>query len=149
MWLGFDLDSTLAFRTHGEFYNPMKIGEIIPKAKELLLFNINRGKEKNYDVKIFTARACETRTIPVIKQWLKDNGLPDLEITNVKDYECFMIIDDIACQIIPNTGVLYCEHYLKMLKDRDDLFQEVLIQAYSRDGVSLATIEKIKNIIKI
>jgi hypothetical protein len=33
---------------------------------------------------IFTARAAEKENIPPIKKWLKDNDLPDLEISNEK-----------------------------------------------------------------
>lgn len=143
-WVGIDLDSTLAFRDHSVGYNPMTIGSIIPKAKELLLRLIEQGKRENFVVKIFTARACENRTIPIIKQWLKENGLPDLEITNVKDYGCIMLIDDIANQMIANTGVLISSYYLDLIRERDDLLQEILQEFYSQKGVSFATIDKVK-----
>ena len=85
------------------------------------------------------------------KQWLKENGLPDLEITNVKDYGCIMLIDDIANQMIANTGTLISSYYLDLIRERDDLLQEVLQEFYSPKGVTFSTIDKIKDsdVIKI
>jgi hypothetical protein len=52
---------------------------------------------------------------------LKDNGFPDLEITNVKDPAMKRIYDDRAVQVLANTGILLgdpdkiLESYLRKL----------------------------------
>jgi len=63
---------------------------------------INNGNR----VKIFTARASEPEQIELIKAWLADNGLPELEITNIKDYGMIRLYDDRAVQVVANTGEL-------------------------------------------
>lgn len=58
-------------------------------------------------VKIFTARMAENPDYAqrVIQDWLETEcGLPRLECTNVKDYRCVQIWDDIAVGMIANTG---------------------------------------------
>ena len=97
-WYGVDLDGTLAYLDASIF--PI-IGKLVPlifeKVKDLLRLN--------FRVKIFTARASEVDEITRIRKWLKENGLPNnLEITNIKDYNCVQIWDDKARQVIFNTG---------------------------------------------
>jgi hypothetical protein len=55
-------------------------------------------------VKIFTARASVPRQIELVKQWLKDNNLPDLEVTNAKDFKMIELWDDRAVQVSRNSG---------------------------------------------
>jgi hypothetical protein len=57
-------------------------------------------------VKIFTARATVPQNIPYVKEWLQRQGLPDLEVTNVKDFACLYFFDDRAIEVIANTGRL-------------------------------------------
>ncbi len=100
-WLGIDLDGTLAhFDKWEDIYT---IGKPLQIMKDLIMSLHNQGIR----IKIFTARVGEGDVaIPPIKQWLKKNGLPDLEITNVKDMYCIEIWDDRAVQIEHNTGRL-------------------------------------------
>ena len=99
-WIGVDLDGTLAYYDEWKGYD--HIGEPIPEMMKKIKNLIRKG----YTIKIFTARAGDEKTIPVIKKWLKKNGLPDLEITNKKDYHMISLIDDRCIQVIQNTGKL-------------------------------------------
>ena len=96
-WIGVDLDGTLA---HYEGWDGGKIGKPIPAMMDRVKDWIQRGKE----VKIFTARASDHNQIQAVKLWLQQNGLPDLEVTNVKDFAMIELWDDRAVQVIPNTG---------------------------------------------
>lgn len=97
-WIGIDLDGTLAFYDKWRGYE--YIGEPIPKMVKILKILLDKG----YPVKIFTARAIEPNSKPIIKKWLKNNGLPDLDITNIKDFNMILLIDDRCRQVEINTG---------------------------------------------
>ena len=98
-WIGVDLDGTLAY--FDGWKGADHIGEPIPLMLERVKKWIADGKE----VKIFTSRASVPQQIPPIRLWLKKYGLPDLEITNLKDWEMVELWDDRAIQLIPNTGI--------------------------------------------
>ena len=99
-WIGVDLDGTLA---HADTLSgTSKIGPPVPEMMVLVRKLIREG----YRIKLFTARACDTQQIGMILKWLKDNGLPELEITNMKDFEMIRLYDDRAVQVITNTGKL-------------------------------------------
>jgi hypothetical protein len=100
-WIGVDLDGTLA-EYHG-WIEDGSIGMPIPT----MLKRVKIWLLENKQVKIFTARAQHASQIPIIKKWLKDNGLPDLEITNVKDMDMIELWDDRCVQVVPNTGMPY------------------------------------------
>lgn len=99
-WTGVDLDGTLAY--YDSLLAPDKIGEPVPAMLSLVKKMINHGIR----IKIFTARAQDPEQLPIIKKWLKDNGLPELEITNVKDYYMQRLYDDRCIQVEKNTGRL-------------------------------------------
>jgi len=97
--IGVDLDGTLAK------YNGWKghdhIGEPVPKMMSRVKRWIKQGK----NVVIFTARADSGKKgIDPVKKWVKDNGLPDLEVTNVKTPDIMKIWDDRAVGVKANTG---------------------------------------------
>lgn len=94
-----DLDGTLAMPTRGPGF---EIGPPSPAIKRRVLDQIKAGR----DVVVFTARATDGSQIPVVKNWLADNGFPDLRITNVKDMTAGEIWDDKAVGIDPATGDL-------------------------------------------
>jgi len=98
-WIGFDLDGTLAYYVHG-YAGKDKIGPPISSMIEILKDWLSKG----YEVRILTARAAEKAQIPPIKQWLKENNLPDLKITNIKDPGMLILYDDRAVQVEKNTG---------------------------------------------
>jgi len=94
-----DLDGTLAY--YDEFRGKDHIGKPIPKMMDRVMKWLDEGKK----VVIFTARAHGGELwISPIKKWLKDNGLPDLEVTNVKTPMMTEFWDDRAIQVKPNTG---------------------------------------------
>ncbi len=97
-WIGVDLDGTLAY--YDEWKGIEHIGDPIPS----MLFRIKKWLNDGIKVKIFTARACTPEAIPYIEQWLVNNELPILEVTNMKDYSMIELWDDRAIQVIPNSG---------------------------------------------
>lgn len=97
-WIGVDLDGTLA-EYHG-WHGPDDIGEPIP----LMMSRVMSWLEAGIEVRIFTARASNPKMVPAVRQWLKDNGLGELAITNEKDYEMMSLWDDRCIQIEHNTG---------------------------------------------
>ena len=97
-WIGVDLDGTLA--KHTTYKGATHIGEPIPLMAARVRRWVGHGKK----VKIFTARADDERAVNAIKKWLKDNELPDLEITNLKDKAMIELWDDRARAVKKNTG---------------------------------------------
>lgn len=95
-WIGVDLDGTLAQETE----NPDEIGEPV----EAMMQRVRAWIANGQTVKIFTARASVPRQIDLVKQWLKEHGLPDLEVTNVKDFKMIELWDDRAVQVSKNSG---------------------------------------------
>lgn len=97
-WIGVDLDGTLAHDTGWK--GPEHIGPPIPEMLARVRNWIVEGKR----VKIFTARACTPQHIPPIREWLRAQGLPELEVTCTKDYSLLEMWDDRAVEIVTNTG---------------------------------------------
>ncbi len=97
-WIGVDLDGTLA---HYEGWNDGKIGEPIPAMME----RVKKWVQREVEVRIFTARASDPTLVKQVEAWLCDQGLPALQVTNVKDFEMIELWDDRAIQVIPNTGI--------------------------------------------
>ncbi len=97
-WYGVDLDGTLA--VWNETSTLDRIGGPIPAMVDL----VRRMVDNGIRVKIFTARAGDPAQIPKIRAWMSQNGLPDLEITNVKDYYMERLYDDRAIRVERNTG---------------------------------------------
>jgi len=102
-WIGVDLDGTLAY--YDSKSSIKKVGTAIPDMLALVKKMINNGIR----VKIFTARATDPEQLPLIRKWLKTNGLPELEITNSKDYYMQRLYDDRCVQVERNTGRLIRE----------------------------------------
>lgn len=94
---GFDLDGTLAHYDDGQAHSV--IGKPVPAIMGHLRSAIDRGEK----VKIFTARATYPNQIPKIEEWLKKNGLPKIEITNLKE-PGMKIWDDSTTAVETNTG---------------------------------------------
>ena len=100
IWTGVDLDGTLAYLDRNSSYD--EVGRPVPAMLALVRKMINNGIR----IKIFTARAEDPEQFPIIRKWLKDNNLPELEITNVKDYNMQRLYDDRCIQVERNTGRL-------------------------------------------
>jgi len=100
VWTGVDLDGTLAYYDRLSAFD--EVGEPVPAMLALVKKMINN----DIRVKIFTARAQDPEQLPIIRKWLKNNDLPELEITNIKDYNMRMLYDDRSIQVERNTGRL-------------------------------------------
>jgi len=96
----FDLDGTIA-EYHG-WKGEQHIGDPIPDMINLIK---NILDERKYKVKIFTARCEIVEYIPFIRKWVEEHIGVDLEITNVKGFDCVLIIDDRACNVKSNEGI--------------------------------------------
>jgi ribonuclease J len=98
-WIGIDLDGTLAYYD-GIWRGMEHIGEPIKPMIEFVTDLLAQGKK----IKIFTARAKNKDTIPYIHKWLKENDLPEFEVTNEKDFGMIMLYDDRCNQVVTNSG---------------------------------------------
>jgi len=98
-WIGVDLDGTLAY--YDEWRGVNHIGKPVPAMLE----RVRRWVEEGKRVKIFTARASVPEfDVAVVHGWLTELGLPELEVTNAKDYAMIECWDDRCIQVEPNTG---------------------------------------------
>lgn len=98
-WIGCDLDGCLA-EYHG--YGDGKIGKPVPKMLE----RVKKWIEDGQEVRIMTARAATGNSddIKAIEDWLEENDIGGLAITNEKDYEMILLYDDRCVQVEKNTG---------------------------------------------
>ena len=100
-WVGFDFDGTISRTDNtGHCEAPYPLGEPIPEMLATVKSLIAAG----ITVKIFTARACEPESIPVIQDWTERHGLGRLDVTNQKDYDLIRFFDDRAIQVVPDQG---------------------------------------------
>lgn len=97
-WIGIDLDGTLA--QADALSDASKIGAPVPRMVELA----RKLTREGYRIKIFTARAYDARQVAMVREWLRENGLPEFEVTNIKDFQMIRLYDDRAVQVIANTG---------------------------------------------
>lgn len=97
-WIGIDLDGTLAEVGRD---NLGEIGKPISKMMNRVKKWLDDGE---YEVRIFTARAGDAQQENKIRKWLKDNDLPELLITNLKDRDMLSIWDDKAVRVERNSG---------------------------------------------
>ena len=94
-----DLDGVLA--EHEDWHGVTVIGRPIPA----MLRRVKKWLAEGNDVTIFTARAGEGRkAINLIKVWLRNQGLPDLPVTHIKEHYFEKIYDDKAVTVEQNTG---------------------------------------------
>src|SRR6266567_1141229 len=100
-WVGVDLDGTLSRTDNpGHFFPPYPLGEPIPEMIAMVQSLLQGG----VTVKIFSARACEPESVPIVQAWAEKHGLGRLEVTNQKDYYLIRFYDDRAIQMLPNQG---------------------------------------------
>lgn len=93
-----DLDKTLAFH-HSDMGH-----RVIGKPVGPMIKRVRNWLNEGHRVVIFTARAGYKGARPSIRKWLRQHGLPELEITNVKSPEFDEIYDDKAMPVTPNKG---------------------------------------------
>ena len=101
-WIGVDLDGTLA-HDHGNKRGGKGLGEIGSPIMPMLN-RLRKWIAEGKTVKIFTARASSPGQVVLIKKWLASYGLPDLEVTNVKDLQMVELWDDRCVQVMTNLG---------------------------------------------
>lgn len=99
--IAIDLDGTLAH--YDKFISEDHIGEPIEPMMKFVKTLIADG----HKVVIFTARASTVTGVAAVCKWIREQGLPPLEVTNIKKKTFQTIYDDRAIQIIRNTGELY------------------------------------------
>ncbi len=97
-WIGVDLDGTLARDLGSARWD--EIGSPI----EPMLMRVKRWIAEGHTVKIFTARASSPKQVNAIREWLASCGLPDLEVTNIKDLNMIELWDDRCVQVTTNLG---------------------------------------------
>jgi hypothetical protein len=97
-WIGVDLDGTLA--EYDARRGLEHVGKIVPGMHRRVQEWLSAGRE----VRIFTARGSDPALRMLVKPWLREHNLPDLEVTNLKDSHLLQIWDDRAVQIEVNTG---------------------------------------------
>ncbi len=99
-WIGVDLDGTLA--EYNDWISIEHIGKPIMPMVERVKGWLAEGKT----VKIFTARVTQgSESIKYIHMWLLNQGLPKLEVTNIKDFNMLELWDDRCVSVITNTGM--------------------------------------------
>lgn len=98
-WVGIDLDGTLA-------KYPPQNGAIIGDAIPYMVERLRHWHQAGIEIRIFTVRAVTAKGIRQVKAWLKNNSLPDLKVTAVKDSGMIELWDDRAIRVIRNTGVV-------------------------------------------
>lgn len=104
-----DLDGTLA--EYDGWKGVEHIGKPIPVMMEVVKLMIGMG----YDVEIFTARVSSnsdeeaTEAEYYIHKWLRENGLPHLEVTAIKKKKFDEFWDDRAVHVTRNAGITTTE----------------------------------------
>lgn len=94
-WIGVDFDGTLA-----EEHSNGRMGDPIAA----MVARVKQWRDDGYEVRIFTARAHDPDQVKDIRGWLRNNSLPDLPITNVKDPNLLELWDDKAVRVQHNQG---------------------------------------------
>lgn len=131
-WIGVDLDGTLA-RDLGSTRSD-EIGSPI----EPMLVRVQKWIAEGRTVKIFTARASSPRQVAAIKEWLVSCGLPELEVTNVKDRRMIELWDDRCVQVTTNLG----EPIGKKAGFRQP--RQVRMPEENRQGISLGLFNRLR-----
>lgn len=100
-WIGVDLDGTLAEAT--DWQGMEHIGPPVP----LMMRRVRQWLDQGLPVKIVTARAGDPVGVAATQAWLKTHGLPELEVTDKKDFGMIELWDDRAIQVVQNRGICF------------------------------------------
>jgi hypothetical protein len=79
------------------------IGPPVP----LMMRRVRQWLDRGLRVKIMTARAGDPVGVAATQAWLKANGLPELEVTDKKDFGMIELWDDRAIQVVQNRGICF------------------------------------------
>ena len=99
-WIGVDLDGCLAH------YDKWISSDYIGEPVQLMVDRVKLWVDQGITVKIFTARASFPNQTSIIHKWLNKNGLPTLEVTNIKDLHMIELWDDRCIRVEKNTGMV-------------------------------------------
>jgi len=114
-WIGVDLDGTLA--EYSDWQGIEHIGNALPPMIERVKSWLAEGKR----VKIFTARVTKgPEAVRFIHQWLVAQGLPVLEVTNIKDFDMLELWDDRCVSVVTNTGLPCSEYYSDVIENIEE-----------------------------
>ncbi|MCB1615363.1 MAG: hypothetical protein KDI30_05050 [Pseudomonadales bacterium] len=97
-WIGVDLDGTLAH--YDGWLSPEHIGDPI----EPMVRRIHQWQHEGIEVRVMTARASRSEMIAPVEKWLSHHDMPNIKVTNRKDFNLLQLWDDRAIQIETNTG---------------------------------------------
>lgn len=144
-WIGFDLDGTLAH--YDQFRGMNHIGQPIPKMVAILKQHLEEGDQ----CKIMTARAGDEKRRERIKQWLKQHDLPELQVTDKKDYKMWMLYDDRRVSVKMNSGQTFDynkkEHGMQLKQAVRQVIKQLLLQKKKQapKGTNIRTVLKTAN----
>ncbi|MGO3396951.1 MAG: hypothetical protein ACTINL_10680 [Serratia proteamaculans] len=96
-WIGVDFDGVLATYEISQ-------GKGLGKPVSAMVSRVKGWLRDKKDVRVFTARAGDPRQKKAVSDWLAENGLPGLTVTNVKDFDMLELWDDRAVRVVKNTG---------------------------------------------
>jgi hypothetical protein len=106
-----DFDGTLAvWRGNYDVLGP----PILPMIRR-----VQEWLRKGYEVKIFTARVSHKDEVKnevvrdVLRGWCESHIGKQLEVTNVKDFNCIEIWDDKAVTVIKDTGMSWRDRMVR------------------------------------
>lgn len=97
-WIGMELDGTLAQCTSPQLL------QMIGEPVEAMVNRIKQWQMVGVDVRIFTARAGIPGQEAMITQWLQQQGLQPMPITDQKDFQMSQFFDCHAVHVIHNAG---------------------------------------------
>ncbi|MGQ8702258.1 hypothetical protein [Serratia marcescens] len=96
-WIGVDFDGVLATYSASQ-------GTALGKPVPAMVSRVKGWLRDKHEVRIFTARAGDPRQKKAVSDWLAENGLAGLTVTNVKDFDMLELWDDRAVRVVKNTG---------------------------------------------
>lgn len=103
-WIGVDFDGTLAMDIKEKDAQGFGIpGPPVPA----MLARVKRWLDEGREVRIFSGRARDKANTQIVLDWLREHGLPMLEVTATKDREMIALYDDRAITVEKNTGALF------------------------------------------
>lgn len=98
-WIGVDLDGTLAKSVNS-------IGGGIGEPVQPMLTRVKQWLSRGQEVRVFTARASDSKQVTSIRAWLKRHGIEGCGVTNRKDLDMISLYDDKAKRVIKDAGRL-------------------------------------------
>jgi hypothetical protein len=118
LWIGFDLDGTLAH--YDRWRGASHIGEPIPYMIDKL-----KHLSKQFKIRIFTARVGSAypeqieESRKAITEWCKTHIGFELPITSEKDQHMVACFDDRSKQVVSNMGICIDDELVKIVLEHE------------------------------